>query len=31
MQDLGGKTVILKNYEAAVTNLFDDVYLFIAA
>lgn len=28
MQDLGGKTVILKTYEAAVnTNLFDDVFV----
>ena len=29
MQDLGGKTVILRTYEAAVsTNLFDDVFVF---
>ena len=28
MQDLGGKTVILRTYEAAVaTNLFDDVFV----
>ena len=28
MQDLGGKTVILRTYEAALnTNLFDDVFV----
>ena len=28
MQDLGGKTVILRTYEAAIsTNLFDDVFV----
>jgi 3-deoxy-manno-octulosonate cytidylyltransferase (CMP-KDO synthetase) len=28
MQDLGGKTVIFRTYEAAVnTNLFDDVFV----